>query len=98
MVTLGLWRYDDPVGCNPAVNCNDQTGSALVQAGTIMHELGHNLDLSHAGLYRAPNCLPNYPSVMNYLYQTRGLTDTAGNEHIDYSYGSLGPLNESSLS
>ena len=41
MITLGLWRSDIPG--------NDQVGSALVQGGTLMHELGHNLDLSHAG-------------------------------------------------
>jgi hypothetical protein len=98
MVTLGLWRYDDPQGCVAAVNCFDQTGTALVQAGTLMHELGHNLGLSHAGLFRSPNCVPNYPSVMNYQYQTRGLTDAAGVEHVDYSSGLMSPLNELSLS
>ncbi len=98
MITLGLWRSDDGPGCSPAVDCADQTGSTLVQAGTLMHELGHNLGLSHAGLFRVPNCEPNYPSVMNYLYQTRGLIDAGGNPHIDYSYGSLPGLEENNLS
>lgn len=89
LITLGLWRSDIPA--------NDQVGSELVQAGTLMHELGHNLDLSHDGWYRTPNCAPDYPSVMNYLYQTRGLTDSSGNEHIDYSYGLLLPLSENLL-
>src|SRR6202022_2321837 len=40
MITLGLWRTDDPAGCNPVVDCADQTGSSIVQAGTFMHELG----------------------------------------------------------
>ncbi len=105
MVTLGLWRTDnaagcvqsDPTGVNTNI-CTDQTGTVLVQAGTIMHELGHNLGLSHGGAFRVPNCMPDYPSVMNYLYQTRGLTDAGGIEHIDYSSGLLGPLNENSLS
>jgi hypothetical protein len=89
MVTLGLWRSDIPA--------YDQVGSDQVQAGTLMHELGHNLDLSHYGLHRTPNCAPEYASVMNYLYQTRGLTDKNGNEHIDYSYGFVFPqLNENS--
>lgn len=90
MVTLGLWRSDIPA--------NDQAGSALVQSGTFMHEWGHNADLGHAGLNTKPNCMPDYPSVMNYAYQTRGLTDAAGNEHIDYSYGGLLPLYENALS
>jgi hypothetical protein len=91
MVTLGLWRSDIPAA--------DQAGTVLQQAGTLMHELGHNLDLSHAGWNTTPNCMPNYPSIMNYLYQTRGLTDASGNEHIDYSYGlELLPLSEDFLS
>ena len=70
-----------------------------MQAGTLMHELGHNLGLSHAGSSRTPNCVPIYPSVMNYLYQTRGLTAVAdGRSHIDYSSGMLTTLNEASLS
>jgi len=89
MVTLGLWRSDIPA--------NDQVGSVLVQSGTLMHELGHNLGLGHAGKATTPNCMPNYPSVMNYLYQTRGLTDSFGNEQVDYSNGLLRPLNEGSL-
>ena len=69
-----------------------------MQAGTLMHELGHNLDLSHAGWSTTPNCMPNYPSVMSYLYQTRGLTDANGVEQIDYSNGLLARLNENSIS
>ncbi len=90
MVTLGLWRSDIPA--------NDQVGSVQVQEGTLMHELGHNLGLGHAGLATKPNCMPNYPSVMNYLYQARGLTDSSGNEQVDYSYGWLLPLSEDLLS
>jgi MBG domain-containing protein/YDG domain-containing protein/galactose oxidase-like protein len=90
LITLGLWRSDVPAF--------DQAGSTLVQAGTLMHELGHNLNLSHGGLSSTPNCMPDYPSVMSYMYQTRGLTDAGGVEHIDYSSGLLAGLNESSLS
>ena len=90
MVTLGLWRSDIP--------SSDQVGNVQVQAGTLMHELGHNLGLGHAGLSTKPNCMPNYPSIMNYLYQTRGLTDKSGIEQVDYSYGLLLPLSENFLS
>ncbi len=89
MVTLGLWRSDIPA--------YDQVGSAQEQAGTLMHELGHNLGLGHAVLATKPNCMPNYPSVMNYLYQTRGLTDASGAEQVDYSNGVLLPLSEDLL-
>lgn len=43
------------------------------QAVTLMHELGHNFGLDHAGATSEPNYKPNYWSVMNYLYQLRGL-------------------------
>ncbi|MBZ5659992.1 MAG: hypothetical protein LAO08_06245 [Acidobacteriia bacterium] len=98
MITLGLWNADDPPGCDPTTTCVNQTGTVLEQAGTIMHELGHNLGLSHGGVYRVPNCMADYPSVMNYLYQTHGLTDANGNEQVDYSYGLLPALYESMLS
>jgi hypothetical protein len=103
MITLGLWRFDDVPGCDPtgstaAPECADQTGTTLVQAGTLLHEFGHNLGLSHAGLARTPNCVPDYPSQMNYLYQVKGLTDAQGLEHIDFSNGTLKPVDEWSLS
>jgi hypothetical protein len=52
-------------------------GTDYMQAGTLMHEWGHNFELTHAGPpkfpVREPNCKPNYLSVMNYLFQLRGL-------------------------
>jgi outer membrane protein assembly factor BamB len=39
-------------------------------ATVLMHELGHTLDLHHAGATPEPNYKPNYLSVMNYVYAT----------------------------
>ena len=49
-----------------------------MQAGTFMHEWGHNAELTHGGQAGDPNCKPVYVSVMNYLYQLRGLLDDVG--------------------
>ena len=92
--------------------------SVQAQASTFMHELGHTLRLRHGAVLGAngipvaeANCKPNYQSVMNYLYQIRGLIvdigPLAGTPAIDYSRQVLsvpvatpvGPkLNENSLS
>jgi hypothetical protein len=39
-----------------------------LESGTLMHELGHTLNLDHGG-FEALNCKPNYLSVMNYSRQ-----------------------------
>jgi hypothetical protein len=46
-----------------------------LQAGTLMHELGHNFGLRHGGNEEV-NYKPNHYSVMNYLYQFAGLSAT----------------------
>jgi hypothetical protein len=88
LISLGLWGPDG------------QTDP--VQSGTLMHELGHALGLTHGGLSRTPvaaggytftfepNCKSNYLSVMNYMFQV-DLLD--GN--LDYSEQVLPSLNES---
>jgi hypothetical protein len=56
-------------------------GSRDEQAGTFMHELGHNLNLNHGG--NSPkNCIPHYFSVMNYAYQFSTLD---GQRPLEYS-------------
>lgn len=78
----------------------DHGPSRIEEAGTFMHELGHNLGLSHGGAAEdgAVNWKPNYPSVMNYSWQLSGTYkhDTLG--LLDYSEGTLDPLDESRLS
>ncbi len=77
-------------------------GTPFMQASTLMHELGHNFERRHSGeqstrLSPNPNCKPTYLSVMNYLYQLRGLLDNAGRPHLDFS-GAVGvELNEGGL-
>jgi hypothetical protein len=87
MITLGLW--------------DNEVGTGFVQAATLMHELGHNFGLRHGGVLRSgmleANCKPNYQSVMNYLFQVRGLWDSAGVPMIDYSRQLLPTLSESTL-
>ena len=87
MITLGLW--------------DNQVGTSFVQASTLMHELGHNFGLRHGGVLSSgmleANCKPNYQSIMNYLFQVRGLWDSKGVPTIDYSRQLLPTLSESAL-
>lgn len=82
VVTLGSW--------------NSQVGTSLVQAGTLMHELGHNLSLQHGGRDE-DNYKPNYLSIMNYNFQTVGLTVDGQNGALDYSRFALPKLDETNL-
>jgi hypothetical protein len=69
-------------------------GSTDEQAGTFMHELGHNFNLRHGGNVDM-NCKANYQSVMKYDQQ---LPDAMGaNWQLDYSRHLLGSLAEDSL-
>jgi hypothetical protein len=77
-------------------------GTVQQQAGTLMHEFGHNLNLFHGGDV-GDNRKPNYISVMNYEFQLPGIppTDPDGagpmTARIDYSPQDLNDLNENSL-
>ena len=67
----------------------------MAQAGTLMHELGHNLGLHHGGaddLVRKPN----YLSVMNYAFQLTGLMRSNLTFFLDYSRFTI-PLDERAL-
>ncbi|MFO7695150.1 MAG: Ig-like domain-containing protein, partial [Vicinamibacterales bacterium] len=64
-------------------------GTPFMQASTLMHELGHNMERRHGGEAFEPNCKPTYLSVMNYLYQLRGLLDDRGVPHLNFSGSSF---------
>ena len=82
LVTLGGWAGD--------------VGSVNEQAGTLMHEFGHNLGLRHGGDENV-NYKPNYLSVMRYRFQTNGLVINGMGGNFDYSRFVLPTLNESAL-
>lgn len=68
-------------------------------ANTIMHEVGHNLNLRHGGDNNC-NYKPNYNSVMNYKYQFSGVDNNCtppGDGVLDYSIGDRIDLNENNL-
>src|SRR5262245_28982179 len=82
IVSLGAWT--------------NQVGTLQEQAGTFMHELGHNINLRHGGSDHV-NYKANFLSVMNYFFQTRGLRKNKKDGLLDYSRFLLPALNETSL-
>jgi hypothetical protein len=71
-------------------------GTTIEQAGTLYHELGHNLGLLHGGR-DAFNRKPNHLSVMNYNFQTNGMIIDGKSGDLDYSEFALPSIDELSL-
>jgi hypothetical protein len=87
LVTLGNgWAVNTTSG--------HSVGSRDQQAGTFIHELGHNLGLQHGG-GDGVNCKNNYFSVMNYLFQ---FSNFVSSRPLDYSRSALDTLNKTNLS
>jgi uncharacterized repeat protein (TIGR01451 family) len=91
-----LFRYvlsvQQGAGCSPQtggraeIGGNDITvfnAGAQNYGGTLMHELGHTLNLHHGG-FEDHNCKPNYVSIMNYDNQS-GVQRVGGGTVLDYS-------------
>ena len=76
-VLMTLGAFDDPAGL--------PVGSDFSVASTLMHEFGHGLERRHGGDFGKPPCGSGYLSVMNYLFQMRGLPDDAGLLTLSYS-------------
>jgi hypothetical protein len=72
------------------------TGSINEQTGTLMHELGHNLELHHGGGDDV-NFKPNYLSIMSYAFQTKGVIKSGDAGTFDYSRTMLADLTENNL-
>lgn len=75
-----------PSGGQAEIGGNDLAvfnAGAANYAGTLMHELGHTLNLHHGG-FEDNNCKPNYVSVMNYDLQS-GIPRVSGGSILDYS-------------
>jgi hypothetical protein len=79
-------------------------GTDPQKIGTFIHELGHNLNLTHGGSDHN-NYKPNYLSVMNYFFQTIGLyrdgqwgeDGSAYYDRFDYQRFNSVSLNENAL-
>jgi hypothetical protein len=67
-----------------------------MNVGTFIHELGHDLGLTHGGT-DSVNYKPNYLSVMNYSFQFDGVPRTSGANWFSYSNFAPPALNENSL-
>jgi hypothetical protein len=87
LITFGTpgWGVDPKTG--------HTVGSVDQQEGTLMHELGHNLNFQHGGVDDV-NCKPNYLSVMSY---SRVQSDLISNRPLDFSRSALNSLDENNL-
>ncbi|HUT05622.1 MAG TPA: hypothetical protein VMW74_02900 [Nitrosopumilaceae archaeon] len=70
-----------------------KTGTDKHKEATLMHEMGHTLDLHHGGQDDF-NCKPNYFSIMSYTFQ---FEYNVPGRPLDYSTQASPTLNEASL-
>ena len=96
MVTVGSWGENDLLnggGFRQGARAQLAQAKAVVEASTLMHEMGHTLNLKHGGGDHF-NCKPNYISVMNYSLQ---FPNRISQRPMNYSTKALASLNESAL-
>jgi Tol biopolymer transport system component len=83
-ISRGTGASDLLVTLGPASEPGEGSGTVAQQAGTLMHELGHNLGLRHGG-NDDTNYKPSYLSIMNYWFTFTGLKRANGTFVLDYS-------------
>jgi len=101
---IGSSGYSEVIGNDIFISLGSFAGGVGTtdqQAGTLMHELGHNLGLLHGGPdirddnvelpFRLDNCKPNYLSVMSY---SRQFEESLPGRALDFSQQALDPLDE----
>jgi hypothetical protein len=85
IMTMGNWNLNS--------SSPDQTNNLInKQASTVMHELGHTLNLRHGG-FENTNYKPNHVSIMNYMYQLTGLPlvgDASEGDRYYFAYSKCG--------
>ena len=93
--TAGASDFIVALGADAWHNWPNSSLYYLIQSGTFMHELGHDIGLRHGGVDHV-NWKPNFLSVMNYTFQLWGVLN---NKHsiYDYSRIQLPDLNEKKL-
>ena len=108
IIALGC-GFDNIINATGDENNNFQpqsVGSTQQQQNTLMHELGHNLDLLHGGprinvttglpiLDSEINCKPNYDSTMSYTHQSTTWLPSGYTPH--FSSGFIQDIDETAL-
>jgi hypothetical protein len=94
IVTIGSWSANSlEVLSGLGAGKTPDEYRQVIEAATIMHEMGHTLNLRHGGGDDV-NCKPNYLSVMSYSLQ---FPDVETTRPLDYSDQLLDPLDEALL-
>lgn len=93
-LVVSLGGYTDAAGVLTPNPAGTHWDGALSHDATLMHELGHNLNLHHGGLDDF-NCKPNYLSIMSYSRQFDGTPITG--RPLDYSREALRTLEEGTV-
>ena len=96
MVTIGSWQDNSlltTAGFRQGARTQLAQAKTIIEASTVMHEMGHTLNLKHGGVDHN-NCKPNYISVMNYALQFPYMIPR---RPMNYSSKALASLNENVL-